>query len=146
MYGAPRCITVDMIVPFSTAPGRIPIVLSAGGFASLGYLDHQAEGYRLAAGIYVDRETLLNQKLAAVVVRPGLFLNNLPVSTKLLEEVTLRIVAGDQDGILTTQEIKDVKLFEDQLATLESESAKFGTTEGDIDFALLVDGGMSLTN
>ncbi len=32
------------------------------------------------------------------------------------------------------------KLFEDQLATLESESAKFGTTEGDIDFALLVDG------
>jgi bifunctional enzyme CysN/CysC len=32
------------------------------------------------------------------------------------------------------------KLFEDQLATLQSESAKFGTTEGDIDFALLVDG------
>ncbi len=32
------------------------------------------------------------------------------------------------------------KLFEDQLATLQSDSAKFGTTEGDIDFALLVDG------
>ncbi|MCB1498423.1 MAG: adenylyl-sulfate kinase, partial [Bauldia sp.] len=32
------------------------------------------------------------------------------------------------------------KLFEDQLATLQSESEKFGTTEGDIDFALLVDG------
>ena len=32
------------------------------------------------------------------------------------------------------------KLFEDQLATLQSESLKFGTTDGDIDFALLVDG------
>ena len=32
------------------------------------------------------------------------------------------------------------KLFEDQLATLQSESQKFGTTDGDIDFALLVDG------
>ena len=32
------------------------------------------------------------------------------------------------------------KLFEDQLATLQSESLKFGTTDGDMDFALLVDG------
>ncbi|MCB1496744.1 MAG: sulfate adenylyltransferase subunit CysN [Bauldia sp.] len=32
------------------------------------------------------------------------------------------------------------RLFEDQLATLEADSEKFGTTEGDIDFALLVDG------
>ncbi len=32
------------------------------------------------------------------------------------------------------------KLFEDQLATLQSDSKKFGTTDGDIDFALLVDG------
>jgi len=32
------------------------------------------------------------------------------------------------------------RLFEDQLAALQSESKKFGTTGGDIDFALLVDG------
>jgi bifunctional enzyme CysN/CysC len=32
------------------------------------------------------------------------------------------------------------RLFEDQLATLRSDSKKFGTTGGDIDFALLVDG------
>jgi bifunctional enzyme CysN/CysC len=32
------------------------------------------------------------------------------------------------------------RLFEDQLAMLELESEKFGTTGGDIDFALLVDG------
>jgi bifunctional enzyme CysN/CysC len=32
------------------------------------------------------------------------------------------------------------KLFEDQLLTLERESRKYGTTGGDIDFALLVDG------
>ncbi|MCP4383467.1 MAG: sulfate adenylyltransferase subunit CysN [Hyphomicrobiales bacterium] len=32
------------------------------------------------------------------------------------------------------------RLFEDQLATLQADSAKFGTTGEDIDFALLVDG------
>ncbi|HMN85851.1 MAG TPA: sulfate adenylyltransferase subunit CysN [Bauldia sp.] len=32
------------------------------------------------------------------------------------------------------------RLFDDQIATLRSESKKFGTTGGDIDFALLVDG------
>ena len=86
-------------MPFSTSPGRQPIVLSRGDFACLDYLDHQPEAYRLTAGIHVDREALLTQRLATVLVRPGLYLNGTPVSVKLLEEVKLRITATDQDGI-----------------------------------------------
>ena len=101
-------------MPFTAEPGRRPIVLSRGDFACLDFIDHQPEDYRLAAGIHVDRESLLTQRVAPIVVRPGLFLNGTPVSLKLLEEVRLRITSADHDGIPTSAEVPDFKLFEDR--------------------------------
>jgi hypothetical protein len=103
-----------IVVPFGSNPGRRPIVLRSGDFASLDYLDHQTENYQLTAGMYVDREALLSRRLANVIVRPGLALNGTPVSVGILEEVKLRIAATDQDGTVTTQEAPDFKLFEDR--------------------------------
>ncbi len=103
-----------IIVPFSTNPGRVPMVLSSGDFSCLDYLDHQAEAYRLEAGIHVDREALLSQRVAKLLVRPGIYLNDKPVSLKLLEEVKLRITSTDHDGIATSTEIPDFKLYEDR--------------------------------
>jgi hypothetical protein len=103
-----------IVVPFSTSPGRRPVVLRRGDFASLDYLDHQPESYHLTAGIYVDREALLSRRLASVIARPGLSLNGTPVSVGILEEVKLRIAATDQDGTVTTLEVPDFKLFEDR--------------------------------
>jgi hypothetical protein len=108
-----------VLVPFSTAPGRQPLVISQGDFSSLDFLDHQAENYTLTAGIHVDRESLLTQRLASVLVRPSLRINGLPVSVKLLEEVRLVIVAIDQDGIASSTEAPDFKLFEDREAVHE---------------------------
>jgi hypothetical protein len=101
-------------VPYSTAPGRQPIVLSKGDLASLDHLEHQAENYSLAAGIHVAREALLSQRLASLIVRPALYLNGQPVSIKLLEEVKLHLTATDNDGIATATEIANFKLFEDR--------------------------------
>lgn len=101
-------------VPFSTQPGRQPIVLSKGDFACLDHLDHQGESYALAAGIHVEREALLSQRVAAVLIRPGLFLSGQPVSIKLLEEAKLRLTSVDQDGIASSTEVPDFKLFEDR--------------------------------
>jgi hypothetical protein len=103
-----------ILVPFSTSPGRRPVVLSRGEFACLDYLEHQPENYHLAAGIHVDREALLAQRIAAVLVRPGLFLNGKPVSVKVLEEVKLRITSIDQDNISTSTEVPHFRLFEDR--------------------------------
>jgi hypothetical protein len=103
-----------IILPFSTNPGRQPIVLRRGDFACLDFLEHQAETYQLRAGIYVDRESLLTQRIAKVLVRPGLFLNGKPVSVKLLEEVKLGITATDHAGIASSTEIPAFKLFEDR--------------------------------
>ncbi|MFM7149665.1 MAG: hypothetical protein ACKO23_07470, partial [Gemmataceae bacterium] len=101
-------------VPFTAQPGRRPIVLSKGDFSSLDYLDHQPEAYRLAAGIHVDRESLLTQKVAPLLVRPGLFLNDNPVSLKLLEDVKLRIVSVDHGDIPASGEVPHFPLFEDR--------------------------------
>ena len=103
-----------VLVPFSTAPARQPIVISKGDFSSLDFLDHQAENYALMAGIHVDRESLLTQRLAAVLIRPSLRINGLPVSVKLLEDVRLTIIATDLDGIATSTQVPDFKLFEDR--------------------------------
>jgi hypothetical protein len=103
-----------ILVPFSTAPARQPIILSRGDFACLDYLPHQAENYRLTAGIHVDRESLLTQRLAPLLVRPGLFLNDQPVSVKLLEEVKLRITSTDLHKVSTSTEVSDFRLFEDR--------------------------------
>jgi hypothetical protein len=67
----------------------------------------------------VDREALLSQRLATVVIRPGLSLNGAPVSVKLLEDVRLRLTSTDADGIATAVEVPNFRLFEDRETTHE---------------------------
>ena len=109
----------DIVVPFTNTPQRQAIVLQHGDFCSLDYFQHQAEEYSLAAGIYVDREALLRRQKALVVVRPQLYLNGIPVTLSVLEDVRLVITSTDHDGVATAKEVKDFKLFEDREATYE---------------------------
>ena len=104
----------QILVPFSTAPGRVPIVLSLGDFSCLDFFQHEAETYGLTAGIYVDRESLLTRRKATVVVRPGLFLNNALATVRLLEEVRLTIQSTNLDGVVTTQVVTPFPLYEDR--------------------------------
>jgi hypothetical protein len=101
-------------VPYTAQPGRRPVVISSGDFSSLDFIAHQPETYSLSAGIHIDRESLLTQRVAQVLVRPGLFLNGVPVSVKLLEDVRLRITSTDLDNIPTSIEVPEFKLFEDR--------------------------------
>ena len=103
-----------ILVPFSTQPGPQPVVISRGDFACLAYVNHQAESYALSAGLHVEREALLAQRVASLLVRPSVTLNGTPVSLKLLEEVKLRITSVDLDNIATSSEVADFKLFEDR--------------------------------
>ena len=101
-------------VPFSTRPGRQPIVLSHGTLSTLETFQHEAENYQLQAGIYVDRESLLARHTAQVIVRPALYLNGTPVTLSVLENVRLTLTSTDLDGVAVTEEISDFKLFEDR--------------------------------
>ena len=106
-------------VPFSTAPTRQSIVICRGEFSSLDHFNHESENYELTAGIYVDRESLLNRKTAEVVIRPGLSLNGAPSSLKLMEDIKLTIQSTDLDGVASSFEIPDFKVFEDRESTHE---------------------------
>ncbi len=113
-------------VPFSTHPGRQPIVISAPApgteaatYSALGFFHHEGENYLFTAGFYVDREALLTRKTAALVIRPGLTVNGTPVSLKLLEEVKLTITSTDLDGTASSLDIPDFPLFEDRESTHE---------------------------
>jgi hypothetical protein len=106
-------------IPFTADQRRRPIVISRGDFACLDYLDHQAENYRLTAGIHVDRESLLSQKVAAVLVRTALFLNDTSVSLKLLEDVNLRVTAVDNSDVPAAVDAPHFQVFEDRESVYE---------------------------
>lgn len=78
------------------------------------YLDHKSETYRLVAGIHMNRERRVTQQMAHVLIRPGLFLNDTPVSLKLLEEPRLRVTSVDHSDVPTSIEISNFPLFEDR--------------------------------
>lgn len=104
----------NIIVPFTSSPKQQPILLVHDGFACLDGFVHDAETYRFEAGIYVDREALLRQREAVVMVRPSLLLNGEPVPLSVLTEPALVIQSRDREGVETTQVIKDFKLHGDR--------------------------------
>ncbi len=101
-------------IPFSTSPGQRPLVISHNSVASLHQFDHRGEQYELAAGFYVDRESLLQHEDSAVLLRTGLKLNGTPVSLSLLQNVQLTILSTDLDGLESIKEIRDCQIFEDR--------------------------------
>jgi len=109
----------EVTVPFSNQPGRRPVVIQQGDFASLDHFDHQSENYSLQAAIYVDREALLKRKKATAIVRSALRLNGTPVTLSVLENVKLAVTSTDLDGVSTTKEVADFKLFEDRESEFE---------------------------
>lgn len=108
-----------IVVPFTSEPGRQPIVLTDGDFASLEHLDHEAENYVFTAGFHVDRENLLAGKTTEVAVRPSLSVNGSPVSLAVLEDVKLTIISTDLEGVNTVDEAPDFALSPDKESVYE---------------------------
>lgn len=110
-----------VVVPFTDKPGAQNIVLGRAGspLCSLATFQHGSENYSLAAGIHIDRESLLSRRQAEGIVRPALLLNGVPVTLSVLEEIRLTIVSQDLDGVSTTKEISPFPLFEDRESTFE---------------------------
>jgi hypothetical protein len=105
--------------PFSATPGAQPIILKRGDFASLDRFQHESENYQLSAGIHVDRESLLSRKKASVIVRPSLTVNGTPVTLSVLEDVRLVITSTDHDGVSSSKEVPNFKLFENRESSYE---------------------------
>jgi hypothetical protein len=108
-----------VVVPFTNDPREQSVVLCSGRFSSLASFRHESEAYQLLAGMHIDRESLLSQRKATVIIRPALRLNGLPVSLSLLERVQLTIKSTDHDGVSSTQTVKEFKLLANRASTHE---------------------------
>ncbi len=108
-----------IIIPFSTQPGRENFVIKDGDFCSPASFNHLAEDYKLSAGFYADRESLLKGMKAKILIRPTLTLNGHPISLSLLEDVRLSIESADHDGVSSSREIPDFKVSEDKESVFE---------------------------
>lgn len=108
----------DILVPYSNQPRRRPVILSVGDSYSLDYFTHHAENYQLAAGIYVDREQLLANREADILIRPLLYLNGSPISLSVLKDVRLLVETTSIDGVSATREFSDLTFAENQELTL----------------------------
>lgn len=106
-------------VPFSTKPGKKPVVLRHGDFVSLGHFHHAAESPTFSARMFVDREELIRRSTATLLVRPLLRINGNAASLVALKDVKLLIQSTDLDGISSTATVEDFTLFEDRETTHE---------------------------
>ena len=100
----------EIFVPFSTKPGRVPIIVTDGEFAVLDRFDHREEKYEFSVAMFVDRESLIAGNTAELILRPQLFVSGEPTDLALLQEVTLSIESTNLDGIRTVERIAGLKL------------------------------------
>lgn len=108
-----------IVVPFSTKPGRQAIILGRDRFATLDYFQHKAEQYTMTVGFYVDREALLKQRKAQVLVRPALYIAGAPATLALLEEVSLVIQSTNRDQVSSTKDVPAFKLSDGKESVYE---------------------------
>ena len=106
-----------ILVPFTREPGRRQLVVADadGGFASLVSFDHPGENYRLNAQFHIEREQLLPGQEATLAVRVNLFSGKTPVALGLLKNPRLTLRTETLDGVVSTAEIRSLKLEPDSI-------------------------------
>ena len=106
-----------LIVPFATKPGSKTLVILHDGAAFYSRLEHRGESYKMLAGIYIDKESMLGRRECRLLIRPQLQLNGSPISVGNLEDVALKVSARDMDGVVVDQRTPDVKLYDHRATT-----------------------------
>lgn len=101
-----------LLIPFTTKPGPVDLVVQQGSLAVLRPFHHAGENFELQASMYVERESLLPGVDAPVMIRPNLLLNGIPIPVARLENAKLLVQAVDQDGIASTEEVSPITLQE----------------------------------
>jgi hypothetical protein len=107
-----------IVIPFSTAPGRVPMLLVADELATVAQLDLVRETYQLATNLVLDREALAQGRTATALARVRLQVAGAPASLALLEHASWEIGLVDRAGVTTTKS-QPLALEDDAAAVLE---------------------------
>jgi len=106
------------IVPFSTAPSRVAMLLAAHDVATVQHLDLSRESYALHPNFVVDRSAIVAGRTARVLVRLELRCSGQPASLELLERATWDVTLTDRAGVPTTKS-QPLALVDGREAVLE---------------------------
>lgn len=106
------------VVPFSTSPGRTPILLFCGDIATVQDLGLYRETYQLATAVLLDRQGLTAGRTARAIVRPSLTISGAPVSVAVIKRATWEVTLTDAQGVATTKS-QPLELEDDDAAVLE---------------------------
>lgn len=123
----------QITIPYSTNPVNQQIILvhhkklqseldeveTNRGFASLDSFYHASEYYNFNSGFFVDREQLIKNNNARVLIRPSLSVNGAPVNFKLIEDVKLTIKSTDIEGTESTKTITNFEIFNEKESSCE---------------------------
>ncbi len=104
-------------MPLSAQAGNQPVVLCQGNIATLEQFTQRAEDYEFRCGMHVDRESLLARRKSELILRPAVYLNQQLITLSRIKDLLLTVTVTDLDGISSTQEIANFKIFEDREAT-----------------------------
>lgn len=93
----------SVTVPFSTRPGRIPILLCHGDITQREWLSHPAEEVELRAGFHVERESLVPNRSAQILLRPTLRIGGAEAPLALVEDPSVEVQVEAGDGSVSTK-------------------------------------------
>lgn len=91
------------IAPFGTisTPSAVekPLVIEAGGIATLTHFNHRTESYTLTLDPWLDAEQIIAGHSATALLRPRLMVSGVETSLSLLEQPLLELTTTDCDGV-----------------------------------------------
>ena len=106
------------IVPFSTSPGRTPVLLFCGDIATVQEINLYRETYQLTTAVLLDRQALSSGRTARAIVRVNLNISGAPVSLQVIKRPTWEVTLTDAHGDATTKS-QPLVLDDDDAAVLE---------------------------
>ncbi|MFN0247471.1 MAG: hypothetical protein ACKV2T_11345 [Kofleriaceae bacterium] len=114
----PDAKTGSFVVPFSTNPSRVPMLLLAGDIASVQRIDLVRETPHVWCTMLLDREGLTSGRTARVVVRARLGIAGAPASVAVLKRTMWDVTLTDRAGVTSTKS-QPLALADDDATVLE---------------------------
>lgn len=108
-----------VVIPFSTSPARVPMLLACGDLATVAQLSLVRETYALAVELVLDRASLAAGATARAIARVRLTVAGAPASLALLDQPTWEVALTDRHGVTTTRSQPLSLAEEDDAAVLE---------------------------
>ena len=103
----------DILIPYSSSSKTQTILLCCGPLTILDSFYHLTEEYEFTCGLFLDREALVPQTSARLLLRPSLTLNGLPVSLKAIEKAIIKVETVDAAGTPSTKTVDDYSFASD---------------------------------